>query len=138
MRGLFLNDGATAYEVDESGNLIPILDTSNDLKVSAVAGTKPCAPQGLAVTFVPDVTLSLDWNDNTESVHHYNVYLGDNLDGPFTLIAMPTASEYDDTGLASGTYCYQVKAAFGEGDDAEGNESGTECGIVPIPVVPIL
>jgi hypothetical protein len=129
---LWLNDGATAYEVDEFGNLVPISDTSNDLLVTAVAGTKPCAPQGLTVDYVSPDTLSLNWDDNEETVDHYNVYRGPS-GGPFTKIAETTVSNFDDTGLAPGTYCYQIKAAFDEDDLNEGNESETECGTVPIP-----
>jgi hypothetical protein len=66
-------------------------------------------------------------------VHHYNVYRGPSEDGPFAVIAMPTDSEHDDIGLDFGYYCYQVKAAFGSGDDAEGNESGAVCETVPDP-----
>jgi hypothetical protein len=46
---------------------------------------------------------------------------------------MPTDSEHDDIGLDFGYYCYQVKAAFGLGDFAEGNESGAVCETVPDP-----
>ena len=132
-----LNLGAVAYQVDangdlvlDSGNPIPLV-ASNIPVVQAIAGTKPCAPERVTVTFVPTDTLSLDWDDNAETVHHYNVYRGTSPDGPFTLIAMPTSSDYDDVGLSPDEYCYQVKAAFGPGDEDEGNESGTVCGIVP-------
>lgn len=137
-----LNLGATAYEVDEYGepvldenlNMIP-LATSNIPIVQAVAGTKPCAPQGLTVTLQEPDTLVLDWEDNTEVVDHYNVYRGPSVDGPFSVIAETDVSEFTDAGLAPGEYCYQVKAAFGPGDFAEGNESGTVCETVPEPTL---
>ena len=103
----------------------------SEIVFEAVAGTKPCAPLGLTVEFVPDDTLSLDWYDNEEYVDHYNVYRGPSEDGPFSVIGETVWSEYDDTGLAPGEYCYQIKAAFGPGDEAEGNESGTVCETVP-------
>ena len=126
-----------AFDVGAVGWLVldpdPIvLASSNILMIEAIAGTKPCAPVGLTVT--PDgTTLSLIWDVNTEWVHHYNVYRGPSADGPFTVIAMPDDSGWTDDGLDPGTYCYQVKAAFGPGDEDEGNESGAVCGIVPEP-----
>ena len=137
-----INLGATAYEVDEYGepvldgdlNMIPLV-TSNIPMVQAVAGTKPCAPQGVTVNVEEPDTLILDWYDNDEIVHHYNVYRGYSEDGPFEMMATPTVPGYMDIGLVPGTtYCYQVKAAFGPGDEAEGNESGAVCATVPVPV----
>lgn len=142
-----LNDGATAYEVDlltgdiklVAGEPVIVVGPSDALPpAEAVAGTKPCAPDGLTVSLVDlegAFNLFLNWDDNVETVDHYNVYRS--IDGgPFTAIGEADVSEYDDTQLAPGYYCYHVKAAFGPGDDAEGNESQTKCETVPVPLVP--
>lgn len=126
---LALNDGATAYEVDEFGEpvldafgeMIVIVGPSDPLEVTAVCGTKPCAPENLTVIQAGADTLSLDWDDvcpGGESVV-YNIYRGG------TLIAEDVpVSEYDDTGLTVGLqYCYEVEAEYSSGPYT-GNHSG--------------
>jgi hypothetical protein len=135
---LALNDGATAYEVDEFGE--PVLDAfsemimiagpSDPLEVEAVCGTKPCAPENLSVTLTAADTLSLDWDDvcvGGDAVV-YNVYRGGLL-----IAEDVTLSEYVDSGLAPGYYCYEVEAEYSEGPNAgnQGNKSEQECETVP-------
>jgi len=132
-----INDGATAFEVDENGNLIldaegnpiVIVGPSNALQATAVTGTKPCAPDGLTVSNPTVSTLDLDWDDNTDAGLVYNVYRSLSATGPFTRsIATVSVSQYTDTGLdPDTTYCYVVKAEF-TATGQEGNESNVACG----------
>jgi hypothetical protein len=140
---LWLNDGATAYQVDGDGNLvldggnpIPILETSNDLLVTAVAGTKPCAPELLSVSPGNLGELLLEWVDNDDDdVDKYNIYRSDNVNGPFQSDEFVTSvggdtTTYLDTGLANDTtYCYVIKAEYADGN--EGNESNEICATTP-------
>jgi len=139
---LTLNDGATAYEADESGNaeldpdtgeMIPIedLDPTEPLEVEAVCGAKPCAPENLTVTLSAPTTLSLDWDDVcvggdpvVYNVYRYGVLIAEGL----------SESEYDDEGLAPGDYCYEVEAEYvGADPGLESDKSEVICQIVPEP-----
>ena len=137
---LALNDGATAYEVDEFGEpvldafgeMIVIASPSDPLEVEAVCGTKPCAPENLSVTLTAADTLSLDWDDvcvDGDAVV-YNVYRGGLL-----IAEDVTLSEYVDSGLAPGSYCYEVEAEYSEGPYAgnQGGKSEEACETVPVP-----
>lgn len=137
-----LNDGAMAYQVDGEGNpildvfgnMIPIVtleDGSGPLTVDAICGAKPCAPESLTVELVGDDTLSLDWDDvcGGEGVV-YNVY----RDGVLLNTEPLEDSEYDDTGLTPGDYCYEVEAEYvAQEKHLESDKSDEACGNVPEP-----
>jgi hypothetical protein len=64
----------------------------------------------------------LNWDDNTESdLAGYNVYRSTTAGGPYTKIAaLPTTSDYTDSGLVNGTTYYYVVTSV----DQAANESG--------------
>ncbi len=85
-------------------------------------GMPPAQVTGLSVTTTGSSTLSLNWNDNTETdLHHYNVYRSTTPGAPYDLIASPVDSSYLDTGLAPSTTYYYVVS----GVDESGNEGPT-------------
>jgi hypothetical protein len=84
----------------------------------------PSAPASLTATAGSGGAVSLGWPASTDNtgVVRYDVYRSQS--SPFSpslpnRIAQPTGTTYQDTGLASGTYYYVVKA-----EDAAGNLSG--------------
>lgn len=137
---LYLNSGATAYEVDGSGEavldgdgaMIPIVGPSNSLMVQAVCGSKPCAPENLVVTLSAPTTLSLEWDPVCVggTPVEYNIYRDGSL-----LVEGYSGTTYDDTGLDyETTYCYAVEAEYvGADPGLESDKSEPEeCGTTPV------
>src|SRR5205807_1237707 len=93
--------------------------------IAAVPDTQPpSVPTGLAAQGVSPNQINLSWNPSNDNIGVKN-YVLERCDGgatctsAFTQIATPTATSYNDTGLAAGTsYGYHVRAV-----DAAGNTS---------------
>ena len=89
-------------------------------QASATPYAAPAAPTGLAATPV-DGGVDLSWtapSGNGSAVSSYTVYRSSVSGDPGTAVAHPTATSFNDTGLANGTtYYYTVTAtnAAGEG-----------------------
>lgn len=82
----------------------------------------PAAPSGLTVTPASASELDLTWTDNSTYASGYVVQRSLN-GGPWvSLPELPaTATSYNDTGLAQGTYSYQVQAIGSAGNSAFSN-----------------
>ena len=84
--------------------------------------TPPSAPAGLTTTVISDTQINLSWTASTDNVgvtgYKVERCLGASCSN-FTQIATPTATTFNDTGLAPSTsYSYRVRAT-----DAAGNLS---------------
>jgi hypothetical protein len=93
------------------------------LTVNASADTSaPAVPAGLVVVGASPATIELDWDDNAgdPSLYGYEVGRADGSGGPYTVIALVTASEYTDTTvIEDASYFYVVRAI-----DVSFNRSG--------------
>jgi len=100
--------------------------------VGEVDDEPPSKVGNLAVSEI-EGGLSLSWDRATDNVavDHYNIYRFD-LWGPFT---SPT-NTFDDSGLAPGTYTYQVSAVDSSGNEGEKSDprDGTTTGVNIPPV----
>jgi len=104
-------------------HILTTLGVPSVAKIIAIPGTQggdttpPAKVNGLNVTTVSDIQLSLSWTANTEvDLHHYNVYRGNTAGFPVstatdTPLAQPTSNSFSNTGLSSSTtYYYRVAA----------------------------
>lgn len=81
----------------------------------------PSTPAGLTIGSATSSSLTLNWNDSTDSVGvvGYKVFRSTSATGPFAQVGSSTTSDYVNTGLsASTTYYYYVTA-----NDLAGNNS---------------
>ena len=122
-----LSAGSTYYylvtAMDVSGN-----ESDPSAEVSATTEapdtTPPAAPSAVSAVEVSSAQIDIDWADNGESdLAGYAVFRGTQAgftpDATNQVASGLTASQFSDTGLASGTtYYYRVTAS-----DASGNES---------------
>ncbi len=95
--------------------------------------TPPSAPIGLSVT-AHNSTVSLDWNDNSESdLDGYNVYRSTTSGSGYSLlnISLLSSSDYIDNDVVNGTTYYYVVTAL----DAWSNESDTSSEVSATPDV---
>jgi hypothetical protein len=109
--------------------VVTAIDTSNNESndSSEVSATPtdtipPAAPTGLTAT-AGNQTVSLDWNNNSESdMNGYNVYRSTTSGGPYTKLngALLANSAYTDNSVVNGTTYYYVVTAV----DIVSNESG--------------
>lgn len=91
----------------------------SNIIVGGVDRTPPNAPQNLAVTGSTSTTITLDWDDNTETdLFSYNVYRRLGGSGDLLFLTNVTASTHTDTGLSPGLHEYEVTAV-----DESTNES---------------
>ncbi len=101
---------------NQSGN------SNEDSAMPGIDTTPPAAPTGLAAT-AGDGTVSLDWNNNSESdLAGYNVYRSTTSGSGYAKIniSLVTNSDYTDNTVTNGiTYYYVVTAV-----DTSSNESG--------------
>ncbi|MGD7707097.1 LamG-like jellyroll fold domain-containing protein [Microlunatus sp. Y2014] len=99
--------------VDAAGNASPP-STPVSANVAAPDTTPPGPVSGLTVV-LSGTTAQLSWTAATDDVgiSGYQVHRGTTADftpGTATLVAEPTGTSHDDTGLAPGTYFYRVIA----------------------------
>ena len=78
------------------------------------------APSNLQGT-VNGTEIDLSWTSNSNNQIGYHVYRStDNIN--FSIIASPTETTYNDTGLSAGTYYYKVSAYNAQGESPMSNE----------------
>ncbi len=78
------------------------------------------APSNLQGT-VNGLEVDLSWTSNSSNQIGYHVYRStDNIN--FSIIASPTGTTYNDTGLSAGTYYYKVSAYNAQGESSVSNE----------------
>jgi len=117
---------------------------SEEVTVLTPADTvSPAAPTGLVATD-GNMQIDLDWADNTEDdIDYYTVYRAMVSGGPYTAVADPTESAYEDVGISVGcggspTYYYVVTATdlSGNPKSAASNEDDAEayCSMDPIKI----
>jgi len=101
-----------------------------------VQGGYPGTPLNLVANGDAD-SINLDWDDNAEpDIVNYVVYRATASGGPYTQIAAPTASAYDDTSAVTGVTYYYVVSAFAQGNESDtGNEDFATAG-VSLPAAP--
>src|SRR5207253_1061277 len=105
------------------------IQTDMNTAIAAVPDTQPpSVPTGLAAQGVSPNQINLSWNPSNDNIGVKN-YVLERCDGgatctsAFTQIATPTATSYNDTGLAAATsYGYRAPAV-----DAAGNTSASPC-----------
>lgn len=92
-----------------SGTMVSA-DLTTDLSVADTA--KPSDPTGLSAIPASATSIVLVWNATTDNVGvaGYNIYRG------ATKVGTSPYPVYSDTGLTSGSYCYQVEAIDGAGN----------------------
>ena len=87
---------------------------------TALTGAVPNIPENINVTAVNSTALNIDWEERgIIGVDHYNVYEYDITNANKTLIATVSAptTEYQHTGLTSGTTHYYVVTAVSSGGE---------------------
>jgi len=116
---------------------VQAVDTAGNLSVfsniaSATTQAPPTAPSNLTATVVSTSQINLSWTASTSSVGLAN-YVVQRCQGAgctnFAQIATATGTTYSDSGLATGTYSYRVRAA-----DTAGNlspYSNVASGVIP-------
>lgn len=122
----FGNAHITAYQIRTSGPL-----------------PEPNVPTGLTATNGYTDEIILDWDDNNQfGFSHFVVKRSETAGGPYAAVpgAEPTASEYTDTGLTTGTTYYYVVSAVNV-DDVESTNSvaastTAQVYVPPAPTVP--
>lgn len=118
--------------VDDSGNESAHSNNATGTRTAPPPANDPPDPvTGLTATpSFPQI--ALDWNDNPEpDIANYRVYRASMLDGPYTLIASPVASAFNDLTATQGAITYYRVTAV----DTIGQES-TPVGVAatrPIP-----
>ena len=93
-------------------------DSVNTSVVSAT--TLPAAPTALTTAAVSSSQTNLAWTDNSSNEIGFKIERGTSTTGPWTLIATTVANaiNYQNTGLAAGTYYYRVRATNAGGYSA--------------------
>ncbi|MGO9085174.1 MAG: glycoside hydrolase family 44 protein [Terriglobales bacterium] len=85
-------------------------------------GNPPSAPTGLSAT-AGNQQVSLTWNASTGAAS-YNVNRGGASGGPYTTVASPTTTSYNDTAVTNGTtYYYVVTAVNTAGESGNSNQA---------------
>ena len=95
---------------------------SNEVSATPTDTIPPAAPIGLTAT-TGNQTVSLDWNNNSESdMNGYNVYRSTTSGGPYAKLnaSLHATSAYTDNSVVNGTTYYYVVTAV----DILSNESG--------------
>ncbi|MBN1788388.1 MAG: PASTA domain-containing protein [Sedimentisphaerales bacterium] len=114
-------DPPYSYSLD-SASSIPSIVTAGAGNVGPFDTTPPDAPTGLTATG-GSLTVSLDWNDNSEGdLAGYNVYRSTTSGSGYTQInsSLVTTSDYSDNSVTGGITYYYVVTAL----DTASNESG--------------
>ena len=126
-----LVDGATYYYVVSAYNVGG--QSTNSLEVSATPEPPPpAAPAGL--TALPgDGQIALAWTADAGALG-YNLRRGTNSGGPYTLVAMQTATTYADVGLFDGTNYFYVVSALGPGGESPYSAEVSAIPVAPAPV----
>jgi hypothetical protein len=84
---------------------------------NTIAGTSPSMPTGLTASG-GNAQVILRWSAPTSggTPTQYNIYRSASRTGTYTLIASPTTTEYEDTGLTNGhNYWYKINAQNSNG-----------------------
>jgi chitodextrinase len=111
-----------ARATDAAGNLSAYSNTATTITLAGPDTTPPTAPSNLTATAASSSQINLSWTASTDNVG-VTGYLVERCQGAacnnFTQITAPTATTFNDTGLAASTsYSYRVRAT-----DAAGNLS---------------
>jgi chitodextrinase len=111
-----------ARATDAAGNLSAYSNTATTTTSAAADTTPPTAPSNLIATAASSSQINLSWTASTDNVG-VTGYFVERCQGAacsnFTQVAAPTATTFNDTGLAASTpYSYRVRAT-----DAAGNLS---------------
>ena len=79
-------------------------------------------------------SVSLSWNASTSQVAGYNVYRGDKMGGPYSVIntGLDASTTYTDSGVVAGATYYYVTTAVDSGGD-ESAYSNEVKAVVPSP-----
>ncbi len=124
--------------VDGAGNLSPLSGEA----VASVAAPLPAAPQGLAVTALPEGgALSLTWSPGPGAAPAgYRVLRGTVSGGPYAQVALTSATSAVDRGLTNGQrYVYVVAALDGLGNASPfSNEAAGTPADTVVPAAPVL
>ena len=132
-----LTDGTTYYyyvtAVDSLG------ESANSKEVNATPGppvTIPPVPTGLQAT-AGNQQVSLTWATSTGATS-YQLSRATVNGGPYTQLAVPTVTNYADTGLSNGTtYYYVISAGNSAGESANsGQVSATPSTTATLPPAP--
>jgi hypothetical protein len=101
----------------------------NWFKLTLIDTIPPATPTGL-VAVAGDNSVSLDWDDNSESdLASYGVYRSEIAGGPYTHLQDVAASDYVDNTASNGTTYYYVVTAI----DTSSNESGISSEVSATP-----
>ncbi len=124
-------NGADWFYADLSGPFTGTPPNPGALTVDPGADTSaPGVPTGLAVVGSSPATIEIDWDDNVgdASLYGYEVRRSTSAGGPYSVIALVTASDYVDAAVDEGsTYFYVVRAVdasfnrSGDSDEVEGS-----------------
>ena len=114
--------------VDTSGNVSPL--SAQAWATIPSSNLPPAVPTGLSGTAGTN-SISLDWNDNTESdLAGYSIYRSTTSGTGFSLLAEATQSAYADSAVQAGTTYYYIVFAF----DTSGSTSAASAEVsVTVP-----
>ncbi len=95
----------------------------------------PAAPSNMTFSLVTENSLRVNWQDNSTNETNFVLERAVLLAGPYTQIATPTVSYFDDSGLLENTrYYYRVWAINATGPSA--TTSGNQITLLPAPAAP--
>jgi arabinoxylan arabinofuranohydrolase len=101
-------------------------ESANSSQASATTQTPPpppAAPTGLTATAVSSSQINLSWTASSGATS-YNVKRATVSGGPYTTVASPTGTTYNNTGIAaSTTYYYVVSAVNAGGESANSTQA---------------
>lgn len=90
--------------------------------LTETACTPPAAPAGLTATAVGVGQINLSWGA-VAGATEYHVLRSTTSGGPYSQIAITTATTYSDTGLTGGTTYFYVVRAFASCESANSNQA---------------
>jgi len=116
-------NGSTVAHLIEYVHLFDNVTTTETIVLDETEiGTVPAPPDGLVATSSSNDSITLSWNDNSNTEEGYRVERATTSGGPYSVVSgelEPNTTSYSDAGLAEGTtYYYQVVAfnSFGQSD----------------------
>lgn len=108
--------------------------TSSQIQLLAAGHTEPAAPTALVATGAAG-QIQLSWTAAV-GAGGYNVKRGTTTGGPYTTIASPTGTTYDDTTATAGTPFFYVVTTLGVNESAASNEASAVAAPGPPPPPP--
>jgi hypothetical protein len=132
--GVLFAQNGTVYVTEDYYQLIRKVTGTTLQPLPPPPPPPPGAPTILSVTvFTNNGQISLTWSAITGATS-YNVKRSPSTNGPYTILANTTSTNYTDTSALAGTLYYYVVSALNAG--GEGPNSAPVSATLPLPPVP--